>query len=135
MKNKILRLSFILFTAAIYSCKHSDEKLTGAAPVMNTPANTFSVNGGVREMNINFENPEFPQKEGHDLFVSYCAMCHSLRYITTQPDFPAKTWKAEVNKMIHSYNVPIDSVTAQKITDYLVSIKSNEKGDTHAATK
>lgn len=101
-----------------YSC---NEKKQPAAP---KPEHTFSVKGSVREMSIQPEISDFPEHEGKAEFMSYCAVCHSLRYISQQPDFPRKTWEAEVAKMITKYKAPIDSVTGAKIVDYLVAIKT-----------
>jgi hypothetical protein len=86
--------------------------------------NTFSVKGSVRQINIRPETPQFPKHNGKGEFVSYCSMCHSLQYIVMQPDFPRKTWEAEVTKMIVKFKAPIDSVTAKKIVEYLVAVKS-----------
>ena len=92
----------------------------------NKPENTFSIKGSVREMNIYpAETPPFPEHEGKAEFVSYCGICHTLKYISMQPNFPPKTWEAEVNKMVAKYHAPIDSVNSKKIVAYLVAIKSN----------
>jgi hypothetical protein len=100
-----------------YSCqpKHDIAKM---------PENTFTVKGSVRELNIWPEATEFPEHPGKAEFVAYCGICHSLKYITMQPDFPRKTWDAEVTKMITKFKAPIDSVTGKKIVEYLVAIKS-----------
>ncbi len=96
-------------------------------PVAPAPENTFSVHGSVHEMNLNPEAPpSFPEHEGKTEFMSYCSICHSLRYISTQPDFPAKTWDAEVTKMIAKYHAPIDSVVGKKIVGYLVAVKGKK---------
>lgn len=93
-------------------------------PYVAAPVHTFSVTGSVREINITPENTtNFPDNPGKAEFTSYCAMCHSLRYITQQPDFPQEIWEAEVSKMVVKYNAPIDSATCKKIISYLVSIK------------
>lgn len=114
--NKLI--SFACIAAILMGCqaKHAatDEKA----------GNTFSLNGSVREIKIAPENASFPDHEGKAEFVSYCSMCHSLRYITIQPDFPRKTWEAEVNKMVAKYMAPIDSVTQKKIVDYIVAVKT-----------
>jgi hypothetical protein len=89
----------------------------------NESPNTFSKNGSVREIFINHDEPEFPDAEGKEIFTSSCMMCHTLRYISSQPNFPRKTWEAEVNKMIAKYHAPIDSITAGKIVNYLVAVK------------
>ena len=96
------------------------------APAANNPENTFSVNGSVREMKLYpAEAPPFPEHEGKAEFISYCGICHTLKYISMQPNFPPKTWEAEVNKMIAKYHAPIDSVNSKKIIAYLVAVKSN----------
>jgi hypothetical protein len=67
--------------------------------------------------------PSFPvdlaEGEGQAETQSFCAMCHSTRYITMQPSLPAVVWEAEVNKMIKTYGAPIPEVSAKKITSYL----------------
>jgi len=87
------------------------------------PENTFAVHGSVREMVIHPETPDFPEHEGKALFMSYCSVCHSLKYISGQPGFPRKTWDAEVAKMVTKYKAQIDSATCQKIVDYLAAVK------------
>lgn len=93
----------------------------------NTPENTISIKGNVRELYLYPDPPPpFPEHEGRSEFMSYCAICHSLKYISTQPDFPAKVWKAEVDKMTSKYHAPIDSISSKKIVDYLVAVKSKK---------
>ena len=63
--------------------------------------------------------PELAEGEGRAETQSFCAACHSTRYITMQPPLPAATWDAEVNKMIKTFGAPIPEATAKKITSYL----------------
>ncbi len=103
----------------LYGCNRPQQEAN------NNPENTFSIKGSVHELDLYPDpTPAFPEHEGKSEFISYCAICHSLKYITIQPDFPAKTWEAEVNKMIAKYHAPIDSVNAKKIIAYLVAVKS-----------
>lgn len=67
--------------------------------------------------------PDFPPGNGRELFISRCGVCHSLRYITMQPNFPEKTWAKEVDKMIKTYGAHIDEKEAKEIIEYLNSIK------------
>ena len=63
--------------------------------------------------------PELAEGEGQAETQSFCAVCHSTRYITMQPPLPAASWDAEVNKMIKTFGAPIPDGTAKKITSYL----------------
>ena len=115
----ILFIYFLVFV--ITGCT---SKQTDTAP---QPENTFTINGNIREMKLYPEPPgAFPEQEGKKEFMTNCAICHSLKYISMQPDFSAKTWDAEVTKMIAKYHAPVDSVTAKKIVGYLVAIKGKK---------
>ena len=107
-----------------YGCKKKNPKLKPGPGYNKRHGNTFTIKGSVRHMNIRPETPQFPKHEGKGEFVAYCSMCHSLQYIVMQPDFPRKTWEAEVEKMIVKYKAPIDSTVAKKIVEYLVAVKS-----------
>lgn len=63
--------------------------------------------------------PELAEGEGRAETESFCAMCHSTRYITMQPPLPAATWEAEVNKMTKTFGAPIPEGSAKKIISYL----------------
>jgi len=63
--------------------------------------------------------PELAEGDGKLEVQSFCATCHSTRYITMQPPLPGATWEAEVNKMTKTYGAPIPEATAKKITVYL----------------
>lgn len=63
--------------------------------------------------------PELAEGEGRSETESFCAMCHSTRYVTMQPPLPAATWEAEVNKMTKTFGAPIPEASARKIVSYL----------------
>ena len=63
--------------------------------------------------------PELAEGEGEVQTQSFCAACHSTRYITMQPPLPAAAWDAEVNKMIKTFGAPIPDATAKRIISYL----------------
>ena len=56
---------------------------------------------------------------GRELVAAYCSVCHSTTYITMQPPLPAKTWDAEVHKMIKVHGASIPDTAAASIIDYL----------------
>ena len=63
--------------------------------------------------------PELAEGEGKLETQSFCALCHSTRYIVMQPPLPAASWEAEVTKMVKTFGAPIPETTAKKITVYL----------------
>jgi cytochrome c5 len=63
--------------------------------------------------------PKLAEGEGRAETETFCAMCHSTRYITMQPPLPAATWEAEVNKMIKTFGAFIPEASAKKIISYL----------------
>ena len=63
--------------------------------------------------------PELAEGEGRAETESFCAMCHSTRYITMQPPLPGAAWEAEVNKMTKTFGAPIPDAAAKKIISYL----------------
>lgn len=63
--------------------------------------------------------PELAPGEGREAVQSYCATCHSTRYITMQPPLPPETWAAEVNKMVNVMGQPIPDEVQPIIIKYL----------------
>ena len=116
IKTAIL-LTFCLLIVTAWGCSHKQED------ACKQPENTIKITGSVHELSLYPDPPPpFPEHEGKAEFMSYCAICHSLKYISMQPDFPAKTWDAEVTKMITKFHAPVDSITAKKIVEYLVAV-------------
>jgi hypothetical protein len=70
--------------------------------------------------------PELAEGEGKLEVQSFCATCHSTRYITMQPPLPGATWDTEVTKMMKVYGAPIPEAAAKKITAYLQAHYSPE---------
>jgi hypothetical protein len=70
---------------------------------------------------ITLPGPVVSLKEGSgmDTTSSYCRICHSLDYITTQQKFPKAKWQAEVTKMIKTYGAPISEGNAKIIVNYI----------------
>lgn len=115
---------YILYTCTLTLLAFSCNRQSPRPAAETGPANSMEVHGSVHELTLTPDPPpDFPEHEGKGEFTSNCAVCHSLKYISGQPNFPAKTWEAEVNKMIAKYHAPIDSANAKKITAYLVAVK------------
>ena len=62
-----------------------------------------------------------PPGPGRDASVTACVVCHSPRYITSQPPFSREVWKGIVQKMIDTYGAHITSTQAAEIVDYLAA--------------
>ena len=60
-----------------------------------------------------------PPGPGRDAFVTACIVCHSPRYITSQPPFSRTVWKGIVQKMIDTYGAHITTTQAAEIVGYL----------------
>ncbi len=58
---------------------------------------------------------------GVDVLEDNCGTCHSLDYIRMNSRFmDAKTWEAEVNKMIKTFGAPISEEDSKIILEYLI---------------
>jgi hypothetical protein len=62
-----------------------------------------------------------PPGPGRDAFVTACIVCHSPRYITSQPPFSRAVWEGIVQKMIDTYGAHVTTTQAAEIVDYLAA--------------
>jgi cytochrome c5 len=92
---------------------------TKANSIEQTAAAQMSSDGNFSVASFPSLAPELAEGEGQAETESFCAMCHSTRYITMQPPLPAATWEAEVNKMTKAFGAPIPDASAKKIISYL----------------
>jgi mono/diheme cytochrome c family protein len=75
----------------------------------------------VRNISLPHDEAFAPPGPGRDAFVTACVVCHSPRYITSQPPFSRAVWKGLVQKMIDTYGAHITPAQAAEIVDYLVA--------------
>ncbi len=123
--------AILILSAIPYLVSCSSETQPASAENKKTSADSTSKNTtqvAGKAIELPHYQPDFPSGEGKDLFISRCGVCHSLRYVTMQPDFPKKTWAKEVDKMIKTYGAHIDKKEADAITSYLYSIKGKPAG-------
>ncbi len=66
---------------------------------------------------------EMPAGPNLAVFQQHCLLCHSARYVGTQPRFSRAVWEKEVKKMVDVYGAPITPAEQQQIVEYLVAIK------------
>jgi len=103
---------FAQFQSGSYGSKRADG-------IEQTAAGQMSSDGNFVVASFASFPPELAEGEGRAETESFCAMCHSTRYITMQPPLPAATWEVEVNKMTKAFGAPIPEAAAKKITAYL----------------
>jgi cytochrome c5 len=96
------------------------------------PASAQQSNGGtaakaakspVHEITLPQYPPEMPPGPNLAVFQQHCLLCHSGRYVTTQPHFSRAVWEKEVKKMVDVFGAPITPADQQQIVEYLVAIK------------
>jgi hypothetical protein len=75
----------------------------------------------VRNISLPHDEAFAPPGPGRDAFVTACVVCHSPRYITSQPPFSRAVWKGIVQKMIETYGAHITTTQAAEIVDYLAT--------------
>lgn len=83
--------------------------------------------GTERSITLPVTSVALKEGAGMEIARGYCAICHSLDYITTQQKFPRAKWQAEVTKMIKVYGAPINEANAKIIADYIATAYG--KGD------
>jgi hypothetical protein len=105
-------LVYAQFDAGYYSQKNPGA-IMQPAPPKETDGAAYSVAAYPLYM------PELAPGEGREEVRSYCATCHSTRYITMQPPLPPETWAAEVNKMVKVMGQPIPDDVQPVIIKYL----------------
>ncbi len=75
----------------------------------------------VHSISLPHDEAYAPPGPGRDAFVTACIVCHSPRYITSQPPFSRAVWKGIVQKMIDTYGAHIAPAQAAEIVNYLVA--------------
>jgi hypothetical protein len=75
----------------------------------------------VRSISLSHDEAFAPPGPGRDAFVTACVVCHSPRYITSQPPFSRAVWKGIVQKMIDTYGAHITTTQAAEIVNYLAA--------------
>jgi mono/diheme cytochrome c family protein len=131
--------ALVVFGAAILSYalwgRAGRERKAVSVPVSpEIPVAALTSTQPVKEIELEYHQPDLPPGPGHDAFAVQCVICHSPRYVLNQPIFPRKTWTAEVHKMVKGYGAPIDAEQEREIVDYLVSWHGKEDPPTLAKT-
>lgn len=92
------------------------------------PGNHTQKKASLHQITLPHDEPQFPPGPGRDTFIRSCLVCHSLRYISMQPDFPEATWIKEVNKMKNTWGAHFSEAEGKEIVAYLMLVKSKKAG-------
>ena len=114
-------LTAAAFTGLLFlsGCEHAQ---TQAMPEPSSLTASNSAPDPVHAIVVPHDEPELPPGPGREDFIAQCVICHSPRYITSQPPFPRKVWTSEVTKMIKTFGAPATPQQAAHIVDYLVAL-------------
>jgi mono/diheme cytochrome c family protein len=96
-----------------YYSQRNPGAIAQPAPLKETDGATYAVTA------YPLYPPELAAGPGREEVQSYCATCHSTRYIPMQPPLPPETWTAEVNKMVKVMGQPIPEEVQPVIIKYL----------------
>jgi len=91
------------------------------APDGSRPAAVAS--GKVERITLPNYSGEVPKGPNVQVYEKDCLLCHSARYVTTQPAFSRSTWEKEVKKMVDAYGATVPESDQSKIVDYLVAVR------------
>ena len=94
-------------------------------PTANAPAAKADSNP-VHKIELPDYSPEVPPGPHVDTYTNHCLICHSARYVLTQPRFSKGVWTAEVKKMVSSYGASISPHDQELIVEYLTAVRGTE---------
>jgi sulfite dehydrogenase (cytochrome) subunit B len=77
--------------------------------------------GSVSSIDLPAVHTELAPGEHKANVESFCSICHSLDYISMQPQLSEGQWTAIVNKMVKVFGAPINEADAGLITQYLTT--------------
>jgi mono/diheme cytochrome c family protein len=84
----------------------------------------------VHEIALPRYQPNLPPGPGRQAFATCCLACHSDRYISTQPPFPAAKWETEVHKMVTSYGAYVTDEQVPLVVQYAMFLQKSPEGKT-----
>ena len=121
----IRAILLVIALAATAGCKARGSVATRAGAMDMTasrePSPRAHSSSPVHSISLPHDEAFAPPGPGRDAFVTACVVCHSPRYITSQPPFSRAVWKGIVQKMIDTYGAHITPSQAAEIVDYLAA--------------
>jgi hypothetical protein len=115
----LVSISFAVFTLVAYLGFHF---ATSPVRTLSPSLHSGPADAEYQRIVLAHNEPELPPGPGRTEFAADCVVCHSPRYVSMQPRFPRKFWKAEVQKMVDAYKAPINKDDQAQIVNYIVSV-------------
>lgn len=75
--------------------------------------------GVLKSITLPVVEVKLKEGEGVEKIAAHCTICHSVDYITMQPQFSNGKWSEIVHKMINVFGAPVNEDDAQMIINYL----------------
>jgi hypothetical protein len=122
------RTLFLLPVAAASTLLAPASQPSSAQPAITQPATADTV----KSIDLPQMPPDLPDHPGRIAVMTSCIICHSPRYITMQPEFPRKTWEAQVEKMRKVYGAPIPDALVPDIVNYLIAVRGKSEPATQS---
>jgi len=69
------------------------------------------------------EKPQVPHGPNREQFAAQCRLCHSPRFVLSQPPLTEKKWTEVVHKMVAVYGAPIPADQEPVIVNYLMAVR------------
>jgi len=121
----LVSISFAAFTLVAYLGFRFAPPPVGT---LSTSLQPRTESGEYQRIVLPHDEPQLPPGPGRTEFATNCIICHSPRYVSMQPRFPRKVWKAEVQKMVDAYKAPISEHDQAEIVNYIVAVFGVEDG-------
>jgi hypothetical protein len=111
-----------------------------ALPARNTPARTEAGapripaeslapgQGPVYSIVLPYdEKLHVPSGPNREQFAALCRLCHSPRFVLSQPPLTEKKWTEVVHKMVAVYGAPVPADQERDIVNYLMAVRGAER--------
>jgi sulfite dehydrogenase (cytochrome) subunit B len=118
--------ALLILGYAFWGRSGREASLPSAPAAKAIPVSALTELQPVKDIELEYHQPDMPAGPGREQFVTQCVICHSPRYVLNQPIFPRKTWTTEVAKMVKAYGAPITPEEQKPIVDYLVAWHGKE---------
>jgi sulfite dehydrogenase (cytochrome) subunit B len=116
----LLFIGLFTLAYAIWGRAGRETSAAPAAPPPPVPVAQLAELKPVKNIELQYHEPDLPPGPGHDVFAAECVICHSPHYVLDQPAFPRKEWTAVVHKMVEGYGANLTPDQEKEIVNYLV---------------